>query len=131
MTIMDPSVLIVDDEQNLLVLLDHVLSQEGYRVKTANNADDALDFAARETFSLAILDVKMYPMDGVALLAEIKKRSPSTQVVMMTAFPTVETRNSCLQQGAATYLTKPLEMHQLKTALRDLVAASTDLPCAG
>ena len=81
---MDSSVLVVVDEENLLVLLAEILSKEGYQVKTANSAYDALDFVDQSDIRVAILDIKMYPIDGVALLAEIKKRSPSTQVIMMT-----------------------------------------------
>lgn len=119
---MEPSVLIVDDEDNLLVLLDRILSKEGYRVKTANNAYEALEFVDHETFGAAILDIKMYPIDGVSLLAEIKKRSPSTAVIMVTAYPTIDTRNDCMKYGAAKYLTKPLEIQELKTAVRGLIA---------
>ena len=81
---MDSSVLVVVDEENLLVLLAEILSKEGYQVKTANSAYDALHFVDPSDIRVAILDIMMYPIDGVALLAEIKKRSPSTQVIMMT-----------------------------------------------
>jgi ATP-dependent Lon protease len=120
---MDCSVLIVDDEENLLVLLDRVLSKEGYQVKTASNAYQALGLVDHETFRAAILDVKMYPIDGISLLAELKNRSPATEVIMITAYPTVDTRNDCMKHGAADYLTKPLEIQELKTVLRDLLAA--------
>jgi CheY-like chemotaxis protein len=120
---MDRSILIVDDEENLLLLLDRILSREGYQVKTANSAIQALDFVDRGSFDAAILDIKMYPIDGIALLAEIKKRSPDTEVIMITAYPTADSRNDCMKQGAATYLTKPLEIQELKTVLRDLLAA--------
>jgi DNA-binding NtrC family response regulator len=120
---MDISVLVVDDEENWLVLLDRILSKEGYKVKTATNAYDALNLVEHEDIRIAILDIKMYPPDGVALLAEIKKRSPSTQVIMMTAHPTAETRNCSVKYGAMDYLTKPLEIPELKTVLRRLIAA--------
>lgn len=120
--IMDPSVLIVDDEENLLLLLDRIFSKEGYQVKTANNAYQALEFVDNQNFRVAILDVKMFPIDGVALLAEIKKRSPDIQVIMITAYPTVDTRSDCMKYGAADYLTKPLEIQELKAVVRNLLA---------
>jgi len=119
---MDSSVLVVDDEENLLVLLAEILSKEGYQVKTANSAYDALDFGDQSDIRVAILDIMMYPIDGVALLAEIKKRSPSTQVIMMTGFLTTETQTGCLKYGATDYLTKPLDIKKLKTLLRGLLA---------
>jgi DNA-binding NtrC family response regulator len=119
---MQTSVLIVDDEENLLVLLDRILSKEGFDVKTASNAYHALELVDQARFKLAILDIKIFPIDGVALLAEIKKRSPATQVVMITAYPTVETCNECLKIGAANYLTKPLDILELKTVVQTLAA---------
>lgn len=119
---MPRSVLIVDDEENLLVLLDSILSKEGFHVRTAGNASDALELVDHCRFELAILDIKMFPIDGVALLSEIKKRSPSTQVVMMTAYPTADIRNECLRIGAANYLTKPLDIQELKTVVQTLAA---------
>ena len=50
-------------------------------------------------FQLAILDIKMFPLDGVFLLSEIKSRSPSTEVIMITAYPTIDTRNECMKKG--------------------------------
>jgi DNA-binding NtrC family response regulator len=121
--IMERSVLIIDDEENLLILLDRILSKEGYQVKTANNANQALDYVDRESFSVAIMDIKMYPIDGVALLAEIKKRSPDIQVIMITAYPTVDSRSDCMKYGAANYLTKPLDIQELKSVVQGLAAA--------
>jgi len=120
---MDRSVLVVDDEENLLVLLERILSKEGFTVRTANNAYQALDLVDKQIFNLAILDIKMFPVDGVVLLAEIKKRCPSTQVVMITAYPTIDTRNACLESGAATYLTKPIDIQELKSVVQNLTSA--------
>lgn len=120
---MHRSVLVVDDEENLLVLLERILSKEGFSVRTASNAYQALDLVDKEKFDLAILDIKMFPVDGVVLLGEIKKRSPATNVVMVTAYPTIDTRNECLRIGAATYLTKPIDIQELKTVVQSLAHA--------
>lgn len=68
----------------------------------------ALDLVNQEDIRVAILDINMYPIDGVALLVEIKKRSPSTQVIMMTGYPVMGTRDSSMKYGAIKYLKKPL-----------------------
>ena len=120
---MGPSLLIVDDEANFLVLLDRILSREDYQVTAARGAHRAIHHLDRETFDLAILDINMYPMGGVELLAEIKERSPSTQVVMVTAYPTDDTRDECVKLGAAGYLTKPIDISELKNVLRHLAGA--------
>jgi DNA-binding NtrC family response regulator len=85
------------------------------------DAYEALEFLDENDISVALLDIRMYPIDGVALLAEIKKRSPSTHVIMMTSRPTAETQSSCIQNGAIDYFTKPLDIQKLKIALRGLV----------
>ena len=118
---LNSSVLVVDDEENLLVLLDRVLSKEGYQVKTAIDGYEALEFLDENDISVALIDIRMHPIDGIALLAEIKKRSPSTHVVMMTSRPTAETESLCIEYGAIDYFTKPLDLQKLKIALRGLV----------
>jgi DNA-binding NtrC family response regulator len=75
------------------------------------------------SFHVAILDLRMYPIDGVTLLAEIKKRSPSTQAIIVTAYPTVDMRDACMKYGAAGYLTKPIDIAELKDVIRHVMAA--------
>jgi ATP-dependent Lon protease len=120
---MNRSVLIVDDEENLLVLLDRILTKDGFQVKTATNAYQALNLLEQADFSVAILDIKMFPIDGIALLAELRKRSPSTQVIMITAYPTPDSRSQCIKNGAAMFLTKPLDLNELKSVAHNLAPA--------
>ncbi|HEY7715042.1 MAG TPA: response regulator [Candidatus Binatia bacterium] len=120
---MDRSILVVDDEENLLLLLDRILSKDGFTVELASNAYQALNLVEQKDFKVAILDIKMFPIDGLSLLSEIKKRSPSTHVVMITAYPTTDTRSKCLEIGASTYLTKPLDIGELKTVVQNLAAS--------
>ena len=117
---MNTSVLIVDDEENLLVLLDWILTREGFHVKTASEADRALNFLDEETFDLAILDMQMYPMDGIRLLSELRKRSPSTAVIMTTAYPAPDTLSECIKHGADALLAKPVDLDELKNVARSL-----------
>jgi two-component system response regulator RegA len=122
---MQPTLLFVDDEPNFLVLVDRVLSKEGYRITTALDSRQALAYIDCVNFSLAVLDIKMAPIDGVEVLARIKKRSPSTRVIMVTGYPTEENRAECIKLGADGYMTKPLDLRELITLLRDLMAAGT------
>jgi DNA-binding NtrC family response regulator len=116
------NILIVDDEENLLLLLERILTRQGYRVVTAQNSYDACTLLETRKFQLAILDIKMFPRDGVFLLGEIKSHSPSTEVIMITAYPTVDTRNECMKKGASTYLTKPVDIQELKTTVDGLLS---------
>lgn len=117
-----PSLLIVADERNMLLLLDRVLSRNGYHVKSANNAEEALELVDRETFQLAVLNITMHPTEGFTLLEEIRRRSPDTRVVMATGYPTVESREECIRRGASGYLIKPMDIPELKALLRRLAA---------
>ena len=79
------SILAVDDERNLLELLITVLGKRGFKVKTALNSMEALKLLDQESFQLALLDLKMGPLNGVQLLKQIKDRQPVVKVIMMTA----------------------------------------------
>ena len=119
--VLQKNILIVDDEENLLLLLEKILTRHGYQVVTAQNSYDARRLLETRMFQLAILDIKMFPLDGVCLLGEIKSRSPSTEVIMITAYPTIDTRNECMKKGASTYLTKPVDIQELKTTVDGLL----------
>lgn len=103
------------------MLLERILSKQGYRVVTAKNTHEAIALAEKRAFQLAILDIKMFPLDGVGLLSEIKNRCPSTPVIMVTAYPTVDTRTECMKKGASTYLTKPVDIQELKSTVSSLL----------
>jgi DNA-binding NtrC family response regulator len=120
--VLQKNILIVDDEENLLLLLERILSKQGYQVVTAKNSYDALALLETRVFQLAILDIKMFPMDGVVLLGEIKSRRPGIEVIMITAYPTIDTRKECMKKGACTYLTKPVDIQELKTTVESLLS---------
>jgi two-component system, NtrC family, response regulator len=114
------SILAVDDEQNLLELLLTVLRKRGFKVKTALNGMEALKLLDQESFQLALLDLKMGPVNGVELLREIKDRRPVIKVIMMTAYPTTETRIKASENGASAYLTKPVDIQKLVDTINSL-----------
>jgi DNA-binding NtrC family response regulator len=118
---MTGSVLIVDDEENLLTLLEGYLTRDGLHVKTASNSNQAIDLLDQEAFDVAILDINMSPIDGITLLAELKKRSPSTRVIMATAYPTPDSRSECMRRGASVFLAKPLDLDEVKAAAQSFM----------
>jgi DNA-binding response OmpR family regulator len=122
---MQPSLLFVDDEPSFLVLVDRVLSKEGYRITTALDSCQAFVYVDCVDFSFAVLDIKMAPIDGIEVLARIKKRSPSTHVIMVTGYPTQESRAECIKLGADGYMTKPINLSELITLLHDLMLSDT------
>src|SRR5262245_48305288 len=114
------SILAVDDEQNLLELLITALGKRGFKVRTTSSGTEALKLVESESFQLALLDIKMGPLNGVQLLKEIKDRRPVIKVIMMTAYPTLETRLDASENGASAYLTKPVDLQKLVETINSL-----------
>jgi DNA-binding NtrC family response regulator len=114
-------VLIVDDERGSRETLQDILREEGYEVVIAGDGVEALKFAADESFQIALLDIKLPGMDGVELLGKLRKMSPETAVIMITAYATVENSIEALNLGAYSYLTKPLNIDEVKAHMRRVV----------
>jgi DNA-binding NtrC family response regulator len=114
------AVLVVDDEQNFLSLLRWFLSNRGYEVETAASGEQALELVEARAFELALIDIRMGPMDGLTLLTELKRRLPAIRVVIMTAYPTGGTIKQSRDRGAAAFLTKPVDLQELMKTIHAL-----------
>lgn len=106
-------ILVVDDEPRILLLLQNLLQAQGYTVTTARDGNSALDFLRADSYNLIISDLRMAPMDGLALLAESKKVAPHTPFILLTAYASVETAISALKSGAFDYLAKPFKVDEM------------------
>jgi len=107
-------ILVVDDEPSQRKMLQANLSLDGYQVFEAEDGTDAIARVSEEFFDLILMDNRMTRMDGIEALKEIKKISPGIPVIIITAFASVETAIQALQAGAHDYLTKPLEIDELR-----------------
>ncbi len=112
-------ILIVDDDPSIRNTLKEVLSRESYQVTTAGSGEEALKIMRETNFDLALLDLKMVGMDGLSLMKEIRKRSPTTGIIMLTGYATLESAIGALRQGAHDYLLKPCEPETLKNSIRE------------
>jgi len=101
-------ILIIDDELAPRESLRMVL-KDRYTVFTASGAHEGLDILAREPMDIVVLDIKMPKMDGITALKEIKSRYPDVEVVLLTAYASLETAQSALRLGAFDYLMKPFD----------------------
>ena len=101
-------ILVVDDEVKLVTLLTGALRYRGHEAVGVHGGQEALDRVATEPFDVVLTDLRMEPVDGMAVIAGVKERSPGTAVVVLTAYGEVETAVQALQQGAFHYLTKPV-----------------------
>lgn len=100
-------ILVVDDEAAVRLSLSKALSLEGYYVVEAASGEEALARLRETLFDLVLVDLKMPGVDGLQVMQEAKELSPSTVVIMLTAYGTVESATSALRQGAHDYLLKP------------------------
>jgi two-component system, NtrC family, response regulator AtoC len=101
-------VLIVDDEKSFSLLLSRILNDEGYSVKSASGAQEALKIIDGYEPDLIITDLKMPGMDGITMMRGVREKYPETDFIMITAYATVETAVSAMKMGALDYITKPL-----------------------
>ena len=107
-------ILIVDDEKDMLVLLQRIISEEmDHEVVTEPNPQRALQLFRENPFHLVITDLKMPKMDGIRLLEEVKKTSPEVSVIILTAYATIETAVEAIQKGAYDYITKPFRRERI------------------
>src|SRR5690625_242364 len=104
-----PSVLVVDDDPANRDSVARILQREGLEVHMAASGKEALDLLREEAIQVLVTDLMMPEMSGVDLLRATRAISPSTEVVMMTAFGTVETAVTAMKEGAYDFLTKPLK----------------------
>ena len=116
-------ILIVDDEPTILLTLSHVLSGRDTMVITSSKIEEAEEALSRYPFDLAIADVRlsgMYGVEGLELLSYIKKMSPETEVIIMTAYGSDEMEEDAYRRGAFHYFEKPVDIPQLVDKVRSL-----------
>jgi two-component system response regulator AtoC len=117
----ETSLLIVDDEESFRKLIGRELERGGYAVQTAGGLDEARRALTQRSFHVVILDVRMPDGSGLELLKEIKEASPSTEVIMLTAYGTVQEAIHAMKEGAHDFLTKPCKLAELEAVLEKAV----------
>jgi len=120
---MKSTVLVVDDEKNTREGLKLALEPEGYIIFLAEEGQQALETLRSEDIDLMLTDLRMPGIDGLELTQLSKKVSPKTQVIILTAYGTVETAVEAMQQGAYNYLTKPVNLNNLKMLVQQAISA--------
>jgi DNA-binding NtrC family response regulator len=112
------SILIVEDEDSQRSLLSGLLRKEGYTIGEAGTGADALEVFKKDVFELVLLDYKLPDTDGLALLKKFKEINPEVEVIMVTAFGSIENAVGALKAGATEYLTKPIDLDDLLFKIR-------------
>ena len=119
-------ILIVDDEANIRMLLEEILSEEGYRVTTAENAAAARAARSEQDFDLTLLDIWMPDTDGISLLKEWSRAGATGAVVVMSGHGTVDTAIEAIRIGALDFIEKPVSLVKLLRTVEQALAQQWD-----
>lgn len=119
-------ILVVDDESDIRSLVAGLLGDEGYQTREAADSDAALDAIRARRPSLVLLDIWLQGsrLDGLAILAEIKRHHPSVPVVMMSGHGTIETAVAAIKQGAYEFIEKPFQSDRLLLAVERAIESA-------
>jgi len=121
---MKPSfrILIIDDEKIVCDRLSMELERSGFEVEAYTESGQALQRISAQHFDLVITDIKMRGPNGIEVMNFVKENHPSTRVIVITGFATVETAREALKGGAVDFIPKPFKMSQLRELVLRLAA---------
>ncbi len=119
------SILVVDDDENIRIVLQKSLEKEGYHVSTSKSAEEALNTLQRSFFHVVITDIMMAEMTGVELLLKIKEMNYLMQIFIMTSHSTLPNVIKCMQGGAYDFFEKPLIMDDILVSLSEAARRSS------
>src|SRR5208283_1827207 len=108
-----PTLLVVDDEEGPRLSLRMVFKKD-FRVHAVENGKKAVDFARQNPVHVAILDIRMAGSSGIEVLQSLKEIDPHIEVMMLTAYETIETARQALRLGACDYLSKPFDIPTIR-----------------
>jgi len=127
-------IIVIEDNDTMRLGITESLQKEGYRVNAFDNGVDAMKNFRANSSAMAIIDLRMEPLNGIEILKQVKELNPKTEVLMISAYGTVEDAVKAMQLGAGDFLTKPfspdelrirvkklLESHQKEKELEDLI----------
>jgi signal transduction histidine kinase/CheY-like chemotaxis protein len=111
------NILVVDDEQIVLNLVEDTLTDEGYNVTTTPSPKQAIDLVKQQTFDFILTDIRMPEMNGIELVKEIHKITPTIGVIFMTGYANLDTAKQAIKEGAYDYIMKPFELSEIRQAI--------------
>jgi len=106
-------ILIVDDEEGIRKSLEAVLEDKGCLVDTAENGQEAITKSKTKFYNLALVDIRLPDMDGVALLTEMRETTPKMARIIITGYPSLDNAIAAVNKGADGYIVKPFTMENL------------------
>ncbi|MBN1621880.1 MAG: response regulator [Endomicrobiales bacterium] len=114
-------ILIVDDDSTIAHACERALNITGYDVKCAGTGEEAVEILKEEQFSIVVLDLQMPGMSGMEVLRHIKSKTPDCDVIITTAYPSVDTAIESLRIGVYDYIKKPFSINELRKKIRECI----------
>jgi len=121
-------ILVVDDENTLRHFLRLNLQEQGYQVTEAADGNTAVSLIDKHRFDVALIDLRLNDMNGLDIVRYLRKVSPKTNVIILTAYATLDSSIEALRQGAHDYLIKPCDTAELLTSVADGIARQSASP---
>jgi DNA-binding NtrC family response regulator len=118
---MKTNVLIIDDDKDFSRSLSDSLEESGFSVKTANNPKKGIEEFRKKIFHVVLLDLRMPGMSGEELLAELRRIDDDASVIVITAYPSIDSAVSTTKLDSYAYLTKPFEVERLIELIREAI----------
>lgn len=115
------SILIVDDDESTCKSLSLIFRKKGYETDCAGTGQAAKKKIEERFFNLALLDIKLPDMEGVEIIPFLKGKHPDTVIIMVTAHASLETAVRAMNEGASSYITKPINMDDVLTTIREVL----------
>ncbi|HOX45020.1 MAG TPA: response regulator [Myxococcota bacterium] len=114
-------ILVLDDDQDTLDIVLHILGPQGYRVDTACGAAEGIDKLASRRYHVLVLDLKLPGMDGIEVLRRVREKDRDLAVIVLTGYPSVESAVASLKEGVSDYVEKPIDRDKLLQAVERVV----------
>lgn len=111
------NLLVVEDEAIMREALVDYFSNEGHRVDTADDGDKSLERFNLEDYDVIVIDLRLPGRDGLSVLKDVREKNPQAKVIMITAYPSFETKMEALRRGAIGYLQKPFDLDSLESLI--------------
>lgn len=114
-----PSVLVIDDDDDIRKVLSEILKDNGYNADSAETGRQALRKTEEKFYNLALIDIRLPDIEGIELLTKIKETKPRMRKIIITGYPTLKNAVEALNKGADAYIMKPLDIEKVLATIKE------------